>query len=111
MREIRAYVLDYREPAAVWRAARDATLRVTAGEAWLTVDGRRDDYWLAAGESFELPRGWRVWIGAGRGGARIEVSQAAVVGVQPVFRAIAMHVGAWWPARRRRGHAAWSTPT
>ncbi|WP_226383500.1 DUF2917 domain-containing protein [Burkholderia mayonis] len=39
-----------------------ATLRVTAGEAWLTVDGIRDDYRLAAGESFALPRGWRVWI-------------------------------------------------
>ncbi|WP_231748439.1 DUF2917 domain-containing protein [Burkholderia sp. ABCPW 14] len=84
---------------------------MTAGEAWLTVDGRRDDYRLAAGQSFALPRGWRVWIGAGRGGARIEVARAAVVGVQPCFRAIAMHVGAWWSARRRRGHAAGSTPT
>lgn len=111
MREIHTYVLDYPEPAAVWCASHDATLRVSAGEAWLTVDGRRDDYWLGASEAFELPRGACVRIGAGRGGARIEVMRTVAVLEPPFWRDAAARVRARWSVRRRRAQAVWSTPT
>jgi len=53
MREIRTFELEHGEPASAWRVAQPLAVNVLAGELWLTVEGDADDYWLAAGESFE----------------------------------------------------------
>jgi hypothetical protein len=54
----------------------------------LTVEGDDADYWLAAGESFKLPRGARAWLSAGRQCARVALTLARGQGegVQPVTR-------------------------
>jgi len=59
MREIRTFELEHGEPATAWRVAQPLNLKVTTGEVWLTLEGDAEDYWLAADESFELPRGAR----------------------------------------------------
>jgi len=71
MREIRTFELEHGEPATAWRVAQPLVLKVMAGEIWLTVEGDSEDYWLAAGETFELSRGSRAWVGAGRRSARL----------------------------------------
>ncbi|GAB6847802.1 DUF2917 domain-containing protein [Paraburkholderia kururiensis] len=70
MREIRTFELEHGEPAAALHAAQPLVLEVRAGQIWLTVEGDAGDYWLAAGESFALPRGARTWVSSGRAGAR-----------------------------------------
>ncbi len=57
MREIRTFELDHGEPAAAWRVAQPLTLKVMAGQIWLTVEGDLRDHWLHAGDTFGLPRG------------------------------------------------------
>jgi quercetin dioxygenase-like cupin family protein len=74
MREIRTFELDHGEPAAAWRVTQALTLQVMAGEVWLTVQGDLRDYWLSAGETFELNRGERAWVSAGPGGARLALA-------------------------------------
>ncbi|MGF6755426.1 DUF2917 domain-containing protein [Paraburkholderia sp. GAS42] len=76
MREIRTFELQHDEPAAAWRVARPLILKVMAGEIWITLDGDPEDYWLAAGETFELPRGARAWVSAGPGNARVALTFA-----------------------------------
>jgi len=40
-------------------------IRVTAGRLWLTVQGRPDDVWLHAGQSWTAPQGHAtVWLSA-----------------------------------------------
>ena len=70
MREIRTFELEHGEPASAWRVAQPLAVNVLAGELWLTVEGDAEDYWLAAGESFELKRGALAWLSAGRDGVR-----------------------------------------
>jgi quercetin dioxygenase-like cupin family protein len=74
MREIRTFELDHGEPVAAWRVMQALTLQVMAGEVWLTVQGDLRDYWLSAGETFELNRGERAWVSAGPGGARLALA-------------------------------------
>jgi quercetin dioxygenase-like cupin family protein len=76
MREIRTFELEHGEPAAAWRVAQPLVVKVMAGEIWLTLEGDAEDYWLAAGETFELPRGAQAWVSAGKGGARVALSFA-----------------------------------
>ena len=77
MREIRTFELDHGEPATAWRVTQALTLQVMAGEVWLTVQGDLRDYWLSAGETFELSRGERAWVSAGPGGARLALAFAS----------------------------------
>ncbi|CAG9236139.1 conserved hypothetical protein [Paraburkholderia tropica] len=70
MREIRIFELEHGEPAESWRLAQAMQLQVSEGELWLTIGGDADDYWLRAGESISLAAGTRVWLSAGREGAR-----------------------------------------
>ncbi|WP_043286605.1 DUF2917 domain-containing protein [Paraburkholderia oxyphila] len=70
MREIRIFELEHGEPAETWRLAQAMQLHVSEGELWLTLGGDADDYWLRAGESMRLEAGARVYLSAGREGAR-----------------------------------------
>lgn len=70
MREIRIFELEHGEPAETWRLAQAMQLHVSEGELWLTLGGDADDYWLRAGESIRLAAGARVYLSAGRAGAR-----------------------------------------
>ncbi|HVE07166.1 MAG TPA: DUF2917 domain-containing protein [Paraburkholderia sp.] len=92
MREIRTFELGHDEPAAAWRVAQPLILQVLAGEVWLTLEGDAEDYWLAHGQSFCLPRDAVAWLSAGRDGARVAVSSAGGrgAGMQRVSRA-----GSW----------------
>ncbi|MHB9841279.1 DUF2917 domain-containing protein [Paraburkholderia terrae] len=80
MREIRTFELDHSEPASAWRAAQPLAVNVLAGELWLTVEGDAEDYWLEAGESFELKRGAVAWLSAGRDGVRLSLTVTGGVG-------------------------------
>ncbi|SDJ44454.1 Protein of unknown function [Paraburkholderia steynii] len=80
MREIRTFELDHSEPASAWRAAQPLAVNVLAGELWLTVEGDAEDYWLAAGESFELKRGAVAWLSAGQDGVRLSLTVTGGVG-------------------------------
>ncbi|CAB3672414.1 hypothetical protein LMG22037_02014 [Paraburkholderia phenoliruptrix] len=77
MREVRIFELEHEEPATAWRVARPSTFKVISGEIWLTVEGDSEDYWLAAGESVELPRGAVAWISAGQAGARFALASGS----------------------------------
>jgi quercetin dioxygenase-like cupin family protein len=77
MREVRIFELEHGEPAAAWRVARPSIFKVISGEIWLTVEGERDDHWLATGESIELPRGAVAWISAGQAGARFAMASGS----------------------------------
>ncbi|MDE1183101.1 DUF2917 domain-containing protein [Paraburkholderia sp.] len=77
MREIRTFELEPREPVSAWRASQPLVLNVMAGQVWLTVDGDAEDYWLDAGESFELPRNALAWVSAGQSGTRLAVRIAS----------------------------------
>ncbi|QBQ96835.1 DUF2917 domain-containing protein [Paraburkholderia pallida] len=70
MREIRIFELEHGEPAETWRLAQAMQLHVSEGELWLTLGGDAGDYWLRAGESMRLEAGARVYLSAGREGAR-----------------------------------------
>jgi quercetin dioxygenase-like cupin family protein len=76
MREIRIFELEQDEPAAAWRADRAVVLKVVSGEIWLTMHGDAEDYWLRAGETFELPRGTFARLSAGREKARVALADS-----------------------------------
>jgi quercetin dioxygenase-like cupin family protein len=100
MREIRTFELDHGEPAAAWRVVQPLTLQVMAGQVWVTVEGDLRDYWLAAGDTFELKRGERVWVSAGQGGTRLVLafgSDAAGALGRPLFEAARRSVRNWVP--------------
>ncbi|MGH8781412.1 DUF2917 domain-containing protein [Paraburkholderia sp.] len=99
MREIRTFELEHGEPAAAWRAAQPLVVKVMAGEIWLTVEGDAEDYWLASGESFRLPRGAMAWISAGRNGARVALAfEEASVRVPARSRLVgARALPGWFP--------------
>jgi quercetin dioxygenase-like cupin family protein len=77
MREIRTFELEYGEPASAWHVTQALVLQVMAGELWLTIEGDSEDYWLTAGETFELARGARAWVSAGQNGARLALAFAS----------------------------------
>lgn len=77
MREIRTFELEHGEPATAWRVDQPLLVDVMAGQVWLTVEGDAEDYWLAAGESFELQRGAVAWMSAGRDGARLSLAMVS----------------------------------
>ena len=76
MREIRMFEMREHEPATAWRVASPLVITVTAGQLWLTIEHDSEDYWLEAGQSFELRPGARAWIGASRGTVRMTVTRA-----------------------------------
>ncbi|WP_118179605.1 DUF2917 domain-containing protein [Paraburkholderia phosphatilytica] len=76
MREIRIFELEQDEPVAAWRTERAIVLKVLSGEIWLTLHGDAEDYWLRAGESYELPRGALARLSAGRERARVALADA-----------------------------------
>ncbi|HEV3424662.1 MAG TPA: DUF2917 domain-containing protein [Paraburkholderia sp.] len=98
MREIRTFELEHGEPATAWRVTRPLVLKVMAGQLWLTVEGDAEDYWLAAGETFELARGAVAWISAGQGGARLALAFATsgADGAQPRPAATVARKSAVW---------------
>ncbi|HEX7933408.1 MAG TPA: DUF2917 domain-containing protein [Paraburkholderia sp.] len=77
MREVRIFELEHDEPTSAWRVARPSTFKVISGEIWLTVEGDSADYWLATGESVELPRRAVAWISAGQAGARFALASGS----------------------------------
>ncbi|RDK04502.1 DUF2917 domain-containing protein [Paraburkholderia lacunae] len=77
MREVRIFELEHGEPAAAWRVAHSSIFKVISGEIWLTVEGDAEDYWLGAGESFELPRGAVAWVSSGEAGARFALASGS----------------------------------
>ncbi|WDD95053.1 DUF2917 domain-containing protein [Burkholderia sp. FERM BP-3421] len=85
MREIRTYAFEPGEPATRWRARHPARLVVATGEVWLTIEGRLDDHWLAAGQSFDLPTRTPVWIGVGRIGARVQFESVVAASARPPY--------------------------
>ncbi|MGA7782257.1 MAG: DUF2917 domain-containing protein [Paraburkholderia sp.] len=98
MREIRTFELEHGEPAAAWRAAQPLVLQVMAGELWLTVEGDSEDYWLSAGETFELSRGTLAWVSAGQRGARLALSFASArVSERPPVSAARTAPRSWVP--------------
>lgn len=76
MREIRTFEMNEHEPATAWRVASPLVITVTAGQLWLTIEHDSEDYWLEAGQSFELRPGARAWIGASRGTVHMTVTRA-----------------------------------
>lgn len=76
MREIRTFEMEDHESATAWRIERPLVLTVTAGQLWLTIEHDSEDYWLEAGQSFELPAGVRAWVGPSRGTVRMTVAHA-----------------------------------
>jgi quercetin dioxygenase-like cupin family protein len=100
MREIRTFELDQGEPAAAWRITQALTLQVMAGEVWLTVQGDLRDYWLSAGETFELKRGDRAWVSAGSHGARLALAFASgtdSVQVRPAAGGVGLFIRSLMP--------------
>jgi quercetin dioxygenase-like cupin family protein len=95
MREVRIFELEQDEPAATWRVARPSIFKVIAGEVWLTVEGDAEDYWLSAGETFELPRGAAAWVSAGKEGARFALASGSEQAEAPMPRASS--VRQWLP--------------
>ncbi|WP_025601236.1 DUF2917 domain-containing protein [Burkholderia sp. WSM2230] len=95
MREVRIFELEHDEPAAAWRVARPSTFKVISGEIWLTVEGDSEDYWLATGESIELPRQAVAWISAGQAGARFALASGSERGAARPMRGLS--VQDWLP--------------
>ena len=77
MREVRIFELEHGEPAAAWRVARPSIFKVVCGEIWLTIEGDSEDYWLATGQSIELPRHAVAWVSAGQAGARFALASGS----------------------------------
>jgi quercetin dioxygenase-like cupin family protein len=98
MREIRTFELEHGEPAAAWRAAQPLVLQVMAGELWLTVEGDSEDYWLSAGETFELSDGALAWVSAGQRGARLALAfVSGRASERPAVRAARAAPWSWVP--------------
>ena len=66
-------------------ANRELTLRVAAGQVWITIEGSNRDYWLSAGASLQIAPGRLVVIEADRLDSRITIPDMA--GNQGRFRA------------------------
>jgi hypothetical protein len=45
-------------------ASQSQTLRITAGRAWITIEGISHDYWLSAGDTFTVAPGRLIVIEA-----------------------------------------------
>ncbi|MBB3002024.1 hypothetical protein FHX57_004382 [Paraburkholderia tropica] len=105
MREIRIFELEHGEPAESWRLAQAMQLQVSEGELWLTMGGDADDYWLRAGESIRLAAGTRVWLSAGRDGARFVLA----LGGASAARSPQWHAEGVARADEARGLAAYVT--
>lgn len=98
MREIRTFELEHGEPATAWRVTQDLVLQVMAGELWLTVEGDAEDYWLTAGETFELGSGARAWVSAGQSGARLALAFVSEGGNErPAVRTRRPTLWSWMP--------------
>ncbi|VVE87784.1 DUF2917 domain-containing protein [Pandoraea bronchicola] len=85
MREIRLFELDQGQ-TVFWQspaAELPQSLQVLQGVLWLTVEGEPVDHWLHAGESFEIRRGQRVWLGTWQEGVRLRVSHPATARSSP----------------------------
>jgi hypothetical protein len=62
---------------AVSGIAKEAqTVRIVSGRVWITVEGISHDYWLFAGDTFELTPGVLTVMEADRAASKIEVAAA-----------------------------------
>ncbi|MEB0137468.1 MULTISPECIES: DUF2917 domain-containing protein [unclassified Undibacterium] len=52
-------------------------IQIACGRVWLTIAGYDEDYWLAAGESMNLPAGRLIVIEADQQASLVELSGAA----------------------------------
>ncbi len=57
------------------RIRRPACLRVTTGRVWVTIEGGRTDYWLAAGQSLVLPGQGLVVVEAVKQASQVQLCQ------------------------------------
>jgi hypothetical protein len=62
-------------------AARHAELRVESGTVWITASGVAGDLFLAAGESYRVPRAGRVLVEAVRGAAGVRLVRCGQLSV------------------------------
>jgi hypothetical protein len=58
--------------------ARHAELRVESGMVWITASGAAGDLFLAAGETYRVPRAGRVLVEAVRGLAGVRLVAGAI---------------------------------
>ncbi|MDP2825667.1 MAG: DUF2917 domain-containing protein [Sulfuritalea sp.] len=88
-------------------AARHAELRVESGTVWITASGAAGDLFLAAGESYRVPREGRVLVEAVRGAAGVRLlgcGQISVTALLERWRGLltGLSLSTESPYRRRR---------
>ena len=69
------------------RVAAGTTITCARGLVWITQDGRREDFWLPAGETLRVGRAAKVVI---------EAAQQSRIGMVHVARVPAMEAAAAW---------------
>lgn len=74
MREIRIFELDGRQTVD-WTCDMPQSLQVLRGTLWVTMENHCADFWLRAGDSFDIVPGERVWLGTWTAPARFRISQ------------------------------------
>jgi hypothetical protein len=97
MREIRIFELGQSDVPTRLPIGCPSRVSAMRERLWVTVEGQTDDYWLAEGESLELPPYAVVWISAEHDGGRLSVTSC---NTGPVASARArMDVLVFWLAR------------
>jgi hypothetical protein len=74
MREIRIFELGQSDVPTRLPIGCPSRVSAMRERLWVTVEGQTDDYWLAEGESLELPPYAVVWISAEHDGGRLSVT-------------------------------------
>jgi Protein of unknown function (DUF2917) len=74
MREIRIFELDQADLPKRLLIGSPSKVSAMRERLWVTVEGQADDYWLAEGESLELPPHAVAWIGAEHDGGRLSIT-------------------------------------
>src|ERR1700726_621833 len=74
MREIRIFELDQADVPTRLPIGCPSRVSAMRERLWVTVEGQTDDYWLAEGESLELPPYAVVWISAEHDGGRLSIT-------------------------------------
>ncbi|KIG09866.1 DUF2917 domain-containing protein [Caballeronia concitans] len=101
MREIRTFELDRRDAPTRWSSHRPQTLRVQRGQIWMTVEGKADDHWLAAGDAIELTPFSTIWVSGACDGSRFSLASVSARG-----RSVGEIVRAWLGKRVGQSGAA-----
>ncbi len=73
--------------------SRRQTLQIVSGSVWLTVEGEAQDYWLAAGDTFDVTPDRLVVMEADHDACCIEASAPAQSGIVAAFTALL--AGTW----------------